>query len=151
MRRLRMVVALSAVMVGLMMVPVDEGAGPLALATTASSFPPNCGGGVLTPVRIHGLLVSRVEAECDDTGPIPYWRLKVTMAIQVEHGVWRDRAAAIGEASAPTTYFLVKTSARCRLAHHRTYGVLEYRFANSDPWTLAWRASSGQLIQFCPS
>ena len=152
MRLLRIVVALSAVMVGLIIVPVDEDAGALSLATAGSSFPPNCGGGILTPVKIRRLLVSRVEAECNQTGPIPYWRLKVALQqYRANEGIWRNRAIAVGEASVTTEYFLVKTVAGCKRGRHRTHGVLKYRFNISEPWTLAWRANSGRLVRNCPS
>jgi hypothetical protein len=141
MTRLRALLAI-AILVGLLDVEAEA----------AATFPPNCGGGILTPVKRTGFLISRVEAECSDEAPIPYFRLNASLMKRVESHVWRTRASVIGEASTITGFLLVKVAVPCRLGTYRTNGVVKYRFDPSDPWTLAWRAHSPSMtVGRCPS
>ena len=124
----------------------------LDVEAEAATFPPNCGAGILTPVKRSGFLISRVEADCSDTAPIPYFRLTASLVKRVEPHVWRTRASAIRVTSVVTSYFLIRVAAPCRLGTYRTNGVVEYRFDPSDPWTLAWRANTYSMtVGRCPS
>jgi hypothetical protein len=143
MTRLRIAMALLAIALLVVLLDVEA---------EAATFPPNCGAGILTPVKRSGFLISRVEAECSDEAPIPYFRLNVSLVKRVEPHVWRTRASAIGVTSVVTSYFLIRVAAPCRLGTYRTNGVVEYRFDPSDPWTLAWRAHTYSMtVGRCPS
>jgi hypothetical protein len=135
MTRLRIALVLSAVMVVTELGSLDVRA---EASLPAGNFPPNCGAGILTPVKSAGLIIAREEAECDaQGGPVPFFRLRVTLARRVRiGGVWRHVATAIGETPYVTSYYLVKVASPCRPGTYRTKGAVRYRFDTSDPWTI---------------
>jgi hypothetical protein len=149
MRRFRIAWVLSAVIVATMLGPLIVRAEPLS--PPVGDLPPNCGVGVLTPVKRAGLIVARGEAECSE--PIPHFLLTVILSRKnLEEGVWRRVAAAIGQTPYATSYYLVKVAAPCKRGRYRTIEVVKYRFNTSDPWTLMirWHSPTAR-IRLCPS
>jgi hypothetical protein len=150
MTRLRIVLVLSALMV---VTELGSQGGRAEASLPAGSFPPNCGAGFLDPVKSAGLIIGRVEADCDaEGGPVPFFRLRVTLTRRLRiGGVWRHVATAIGETPFVTSYYLLKVATPCTPGTYRTKGAVRYRFDSSDPWTLMVKWGSGRAsFRRCP-
>jgi hypothetical protein len=120
-------------------------------AVAQGTFPPECGAGVLSPVKVKaiGELVAKAYTECSG-GTSRYLRLAVKLQQKVD-GVWRWRAGAIGEATHLLSRLAVKVSGPCRIGRYRTFSVHSFRQNRTDPWHvgLQW-ASPLTFVRTCP-